>query len=227
MASQQGAGEAERSGPDAPREALTFGLEPRMRRIHRLRSAASLALAFLAAGALAGCAAVGSPGRVPGTVESRPNILFIYTDDQASWAVHAARDGHPDLRTPNLDRLIREGAYLPNSFVVTPVCSPSRAQLKTSRYGSELGITDWINARRQPGIGLPGEVPTWPQALSEAGYTVGLLGKWHLGTLPHFHPRHHGFGYSWDFSAAAPRSQIPWWRRVAKSGAWRASSRRS
>ena len=78
----------------------------------------------------------------------RPNILFIFTDDQASWTVGA--HGHPHAKTPHMDRLIREGANLANSFTVTPVCSPSRASLMTSRYGSELGITDWLHPRNEP-----------------------------------------------------------------------------
>ncbi len=76
---------------------------------------------------------------------NRPNILFIQTDDQAAWALGVS--GNRDAHTPNLDRFFREGAYLRNAFVSTPVCSPSRASLMTSRYGTELGITDWINPR--------------------------------------------------------------------------------
>src|SRR5690606_5636240 len=76
---------------------------------------------------------------------ARPNILFIMTDDQAPWAVGVA--GIEQVITPNLDRLFRSGAYLKNSYTVTPVCSPSRASLLTSRYGSEVGITDWINQK--------------------------------------------------------------------------------
>src|SRR5215813_3887486 len=82
----------------------------------------------------------------------RPNIIFIQTDDQAAWALGAS--GNRDAITPNLDRFFREGAYLRNAFVSTPVCSPSRASLMTSRYGTELGITDWINPTVEPDIGL-------------------------------------------------------------------------
>src|SRR2546426_1164922 len=65
----------------------------------------------------------------------RPNIVFICTDDQAPWVTGYA--GHPEAKTPNLDRLFREGAYLANAFTVTPVCSPSRAATMTGRYGTE------------------------------------------------------------------------------------------
>ena len=74
--------------------------------------------------------------------EQRPNVVFILTDDQAPWALGLS--GHPHANTPNLDKLFKQGMYLKKSYVVTPVCSPSRTSLMTSRYGSELGITDWI-----------------------------------------------------------------------------------
>ncbi|MGY8652902.1 MAG: sulfatase family protein [Verrucomicrobiia bacterium] len=123
----------------------------------------------------------------------RPNILFIFTDDQASWTVGA--HGHPHAQTPHMDRLIREGANLANSFTVTPVCSPSRASLMTSRYGSELGITDWIHPRNEPKLGLDPKHPTFPKVLAGAGYRVGLVGKWHLGLTDEFHPTKFGFHY--------------------------------
>lgn len=63
--------------------------------------------------------------------DPRPNILFIMTDDQGPWAWGGG--GHPDARTPHLDRLRAEGVHLANYFVTTPVCSPARASLLTSR----------------------------------------------------------------------------------------------
>src|SRR6185295_14177511 len=74
----------------------------------------------------------------------RPNIVFIMADDQGPWAFGASGNQAP---TPNMDRLAREGARFPNAFTPTPVCSPARASILTSRYGSELGITDWINPK--------------------------------------------------------------------------------
>ena len=71
---------------------------------------------------------------------AKPNIVFIYTDDQAPFAVNAAGDDR--FITPNIDRIFHEGAHLTNSFVTTPVCSPSRVGLIASIYGSEIGITD-------------------------------------------------------------------------------------
>ena len=124
----------------------------------------------------------------------RPNVVFIMTDDQAPWAVGTHR-GPTHADTPNLDALFRQGAYLPNSFVVTPVCSPSRASLATSRYGSELGITDWLNPRVEPNSGLDPATTTWYEAVQSAGYHTGLVGKWHLGLLDKHHPTKTGFHY--------------------------------
>ena len=158
------------------------------------------------AGTLAAAAAGSSrAAEVPRT--RRPNILFICTDDQAPWAL--GRSGNPDAYTPNLDRLFNEGAYLSHSFAVTPVCSPSRASTMTSRYGTEVGITDWINHRLEDEatLGLEAKFPTWPEFLSQAGYATGLVGKWHLGTAPEFHPTKRGFEYYAGFltGGTAPR----------------------
>lgn len=124
----------------------------------------------------------------------RPNILFIMTDDQAPWAT-GAWPGPTHASTPNLDKLFSEGTYLPNTFVVTPVCSPSRASLATSRYGSEVGITDWLNPRKEPNHGLDPATTTWYEVVQDAGYHTGLVGKWHLGLLDKFHPTKTGFDY--------------------------------
>ena len=124
----------------------------------------------------------------------RPNILFMMTDDQAPWAT-GVFEGETHADTPNLDRLFRSGTYLPNTFVVTPVCSPSRASLATSRYGSELGITDWIHPGREPKLGLNPKTTTWYEVVQQAGYHTGLVGKWHLGLTDAHHPTQTGFDY--------------------------------
>ncbi|MEZ6118900.1 MAG: sulfatase-like hydrolase/transferase [Pirellulaceae bacterium] len=121
----------------------------------------------------------------------RPNLIFICTDDQAPRAVRALGDER--FITPHIDRLFHEGVTLRNSFVTTPVCSPSRATLMTSRYGSELGIHDWINPQQEKELGLDPNWPTWPKLLQAAGYQTGLFGKWHLGTADRFHPTKFGY----------------------------------
>jgi len=122
---------------------------------------------------------------------SRPNIVFIMADDQGPWAYGAS--GHPDAKTPNMDRIAREGVRFVNAFTPTPVCSPARASVMTSRYGSELGITDWINPNVDKGLGLDAKIPTWPRLLQHAGYATALFGKWHLGDLDEQHPTKRGY----------------------------------
>ena len=151
----------------------------------------------------------------------QPNILFIVTDDQAPWAIQlenhpkltAARMGpvpsfarrtgwiadSSQIRTPHMSQIAREGAYLINAFTPTPVCSPSRASLLTSRYGAELGITDWIHPGREPELGLNPSLTTWADVLQHAGYTTGLVGKWHLGTQDRYHPTRQGYDYFTGF----------------------------
>jgi len=129
---------------------------------------------------------------VAAPVGARPNILFILTDDQAAWALGAEDER---AKTPNMDRLGAEGARLTRAFTVTPVCSPSRASLMTSRYGSEVGITEWLNPGKEAKLGLDPALPVWPRLLKDAGYSTGLIGKWHLGLTDEFHPTKFGFDF--------------------------------
>jgi uncharacterized sulfatase len=92
-----------------------------------------------------------------------------------------------------MDKLFSEGAYLINNFTTTPVCSPSRAGLMVSKYGTEVGITDYINPGRNPELGLdPGHV-TWAEVLQRAGYATGFFGKWHLGVQDRYLPTRQGY----------------------------------
>jgi choline-sulfatase len=140
---------------------------------------------------------------------TRPNILFIFTDDQGPWAMTNA--DNPDADTPGMDRLAREGAKFSNFFVTTPVCSPSRVGLLASRYGSEVGITDWISPRGNKGriseadLGLDPNIATWVRDLRDAGYNTGLVGKWHLGTQDKFLPKRFGYDYFYGFREGGAR----------------------
>ncbi len=131
---------------------------------------------------------------IPALAQTKYNIISIVTDDQALWSIAAY--GNREVQTPNMDRLAREGVKFNNAFVTTPVCSPSRVALFTGKYGTEVGITDYISVIEDDGkIGLPDSAITWPQVLQKNGYRTGLFGKWHLGSAPKFHPTKHGFDY--------------------------------
>lgn len=142
-----------------------------------------------------------------------PNILFIYTDDQAPWALGAS--GNNQAFTPHMDSLAARGMQFPNAYTTTPVCSPSRAGLLTSRYGYELGIDDWINThypsmtRKEPKLGLDPELTTWPKILQQQGYYTGLVGKWHLGELDKFHPSQQGYHEFTGFRSGGTHTQNP------------------
>jgi uncharacterized sulfatase len=127
----------------------------------------------------------------------RPNILFIYTDDQSTWSIGAY--GKPNRRTPNLDRLAREGMLFQNAFTTTPVCSPSRAGLMTGLYSTQVKIADWLNPKAEPHAGLAPSFLTWPELLKANGYKTMLAGKWHLGLDPQFHPSRSGFDTFYGF----------------------------
>src|SRR5204862_367983 len=124
----------------------------------------------------------------------RYNLIAIVTDDQARWALGAY--GNHEVRTPNLDRLSWDGARFLNAFVPTPVCSPSRASFMTGRYGTQVGITDWIAPKEaDAGAGVPASTMIWPEVLKKHGYATALVGKWHLGTHKQFHPTRRGFDH--------------------------------
>lgn len=124
----------------------------------------------------------------------RWNILAIKTDDQAEWSLGCY--GNKESKSPAIDKLAAEGALFKNAFVVTPVCSPSRATYMSGLHGTQVGIVDWITpAQGKAGLGLDPALPTWPKQLQKAGYRTGLVGKWHLGNQEKFHPLKNGFDF--------------------------------
>jgi len=140
------------------------------------------------------------------TLAERPNLVAIVTDDQGRWGMGAY--DNDEIRTPNMDRIAREGALFTNAFVATPVCSPSRATYLTGRWPTELGITDYISpAESDEGLGL--DAVTWPQVLQQHGYHTGLIGKWHLGTQPQFHPTRLGFDHFMGFLGGGSKPMDP------------------
>jgi uncharacterized sulfatase len=107
-------------------------------------------------------------------VPPRPNILFLFSDQQR-WDTVGVYGQPPLPITPNLDRMAREGVLFRYAFSNQPVCGPTRAVLQTGRYATEVGCH--INNTIPP----PGAMLLAP-TLSAAGYEVGYLGKWHLAS---------------------------------------------
>jgi arylsulfatase A-like enzyme len=131
-------------------------------------------------------------------LKAAPNIVIILADDLGYGDLGCY--GHPSLRTPNLDRMAREGLRFTDFYASAEVCTPSRASLLTGRYAVRSGMAhnEYRVLRRISIGGLPAEEITLPQRLKTAGYTSALIGKWHLGVFsidPRHHPRQHGFDY--------------------------------
>jgi arylsulfatase len=116
----------------------------------------------------------------------RPNIIFIFTDDQGYGDISA--HGNPVLKTPNLDRLRSEGCRF-TDFHVSPTCSPTRSALMTGRHEFKNGVTHTILERER----LTLSATTIVQVLKSAGYTTGIFGKWHLGDEADYQPNRRGF----------------------------------
>jgi arylsulfatase A-like enzyme len=158
------------------------------------------ALALLAAAAAAA------------TPTARPNVVLIVTDDLGYGDLSSY--GAPDAKTPNLDRLAREGVRLTDFYANGPVCSPTRAGLITGRYQQrvliETPLTVDLSAK-----GLPVRGRSLPEFLKRAGYRTALLGKWHLGYQPEYSPNSHGFEYFWGYLAG----WIHWYEHVRADAA--------
>jgi arylsulfatase A-like enzyme len=108
---------------------------------------------------------------------SKPNIIVILTDDQG-WADVGAQGQVSDIRTPQLDGLAASGVRCTAGYITAPQCSPSRAGLLTGRYQQRFGLESI------PDAPLPLEQVTVAERLGGAGYTCGMVGKWHLDPNP-------------------------------------------
>jgi arylsulfatase A-like enzyme len=125
----------------------------------------------------------------------RPNFVFILADDlgYCDLGCYGGRSGC----SPALDRMAREGLRFTDGYANSSVCSPTRFALMTGRWQHRLrgGADEPISSRSRgsPVLGLPPQHPTLPSLLRDAGYATALIGKWHLGYPPHFHPLKSGY----------------------------------
>ncbi|MFD3927964.1 sulfatase [Streptomyces sp. NPDC058614] len=121
----------------------------------------------------------------------RPNLLVILGDD-LGWA-DLSSYGAPHIKTPNLDRLARQGVRFTDAYSGSATCSPTRFSLYTGRYPGRTkgGLAEPIANKTQ---GLDPSHPTLASLLKKAGYATALIGKWHCGFLPDYGPTKSG----WD-----------------------------
>ncbi len=139
-----------------------------------------------------------------------PNIILIVADDMG-WG-DLPSYGHPVIKTPQLDRIAREGQRWTSFYSGAPYCTASRAGLLTGRLPVRSGMASEARTVLFPDStgGLPATEITIPEMLKTRGYATAMMGKWHLGHLPRHQPENHGFDlyfgipYSNDMDAPFP-----------------------
>ena len=157
---------------------------------------------------LAVCAAPGARAvdRPFDTAQGRPNILFIYTDDQSHRTVGCYPEAYDWVRTPNIDRLAKRGVRFTHAYVGT-WCMPSRATMLTGLH--PFGIQTMRMEGEYPGSTYdPARCPFWPKTFRANGYVTAQIGKWHTGTDT-------GAGRDWDYQVVWNRP-----RHVKNAGAY-------
>lgn len=122
----------------------------------------------------------------PTSPSQQPNIIFVLVDDQRFDAIGAL---NPLLKTPNMDRMMREGVYFRNAFVGTSLCSPSRATILTGKSTRNHKVTGNSEPEAEGTI-------FFPTYLQEVGYETALIGKWHMG---HTAQKRDGFDFWLSF----------------------------
>ena len=141
----------------------------------------------------------------PAKDTSRPNIIMIMSDDQG-WG-DVGFNGHPDLKTPNLDAMAANGIVFERFYAASSLCSPTRASCLTGRYPYRSGILAAHTA------GLRRAEVTVAEAAKNKGYRTGFFGKWHIGWVKpeevssrgHYSPPwHHGFDETFATTSAMP-----------------------
>ncbi|MEE4360637.1 MAG: sulfatase-like hydrolase/transferase [Pseudomonadales bacterium] len=157
--------------------------------------------------------------------ERPPNVVVILADDMGFNDVSFFNGGAADgsIRTPNIDRIAREGVVFENGYAANAVCAPSRASILTGRYSTRFGfeytpafkvgatIAEWTNAGQPEALravvdrdqldalppmrdlGMPPEEETVAERLKAVGYQTAHIGKWHLGGAEGMRPEHQGF----------------------------------
>jgi arylsulfatase A-like enzyme len=132
--------------------------------------------------AVAACGLASAVSAATKATPSRPNLVFILTDNQGAWTLGCY--GNPDIRTPHVDRLAAGGMRFTRALSSNPVCSPTRATFLTGLLPSQHGVHSFLDPKYMMGpeaYNTLREFTSLGEVLRGAGYTCGLSGKWHLG----------------------------------------------
>ncbi len=129
---------------------------------------------------------------------SPPNIIVILVDDLGYSDLSSY--GSPDIQTPHIDSLAKQGLKFTNFYANCPVCSPTRAALLSGKYPELVGVPGVIRTHSEDSWGyLQPSSQLLPSFLSKSNYHTALIGKWHLGLNPEAHPNKKGFQHFHGF----------------------------
>ena len=138
----------------------------------------------------------------PAASGARPNVVLIMMDDMGYGDLGSY--GGKDARTPNIDRLARQGVRLTQAYANGATCTPTRAALMTGRYPQRVGLLGPLTIPdMEQGLGLRVTGKSLPALLKANGYATALVGKWHLGGEPQNGPNAHGFDSFFGFLSGA------------------------
>jgi arylsulfatase A-like enzyme len=151
--------------------------------------------------------------------DDRPNVVLIVADDIGYGELGC--QGNPQIPTPRIDSIAREGVRFTSGYVTASYCSPSRAGMLTGRDQNRFGCdANPVGARNdEPGVGLPPSETTLAGHLKGLGYATAIVGKWHLGGSSPHHPLRHGFDeffgfrHEGHFYAPPPYEHMVTWLR--------------
>jgi len=157
------------------------------------------------------------------TAARKPNLVVILADDMGYGDIGCY--GSPDVPTPHIDSLAKNGTRFTDGYVSCAVCSPSRVALLTGRYQHRFGHefnSGPPEREAEVNFGLPAEARILPQYLKAHGYRSAAIGKWHLGIRPGYHPLDRGFDEFYGFLTggnAFVTKRTPGARAVGADGA--------
>ncbi len=145
----------------------------------------------------------------PSSQAAKPNVVLIMADDLGYHDVGCY--GHPEIRTPVLDQLAKDGVRLTSFYSGATVCTPSRMALLTGSYPIRLGWSKGVvGYMMKKGTGMSPEALTIAEVFKSAGYRTGLFGKWHLGDEKPFLPHRQGFDETYYINKSNNQTKAIW-----------------